>query len=64
MTEKEKNNMTGPADRILRLLYQEHAECDGAVREILEIFDEMDDQSNGDMVFTDVNGEWLRAAAM
>lgn len=59
--EKEKSRLTGPADRILRILFEEHVNKTGSIREILSSLDEMDD-SQDQMIFEDVDGEWRHAA--
>jgi DNA-binding transcriptional regulator YiaG len=40
--EKEQNRITGPADRLLRMLYKEHLGSSVKIRELLEEVDEMD----------------------
>ncbi|WP_092989642.1 hypothetical protein [Rhizobium sp. NFR03] len=59
--EKDSNKLTGPADRLLRLLFEEHIRETGSVRELLESIDSMDDVSGDQIVFEDVNGEWRHA---
>ena len=59
--EKNQSKLTGPADRILRILFEEHAEQIGSVRDLLASVDEMDD-SIDQMVFADEGGEWRHAA--
>ncbi|EJK82895.1 type II toxin-antitoxin system MqsA family antitoxin [Agrobacterium sp. SHOUNA12C] len=59
--EKGENRLTGPADRLLRLLYEEHIRKTGSVRELLESIDSMDDASDEQIIFEDVNGEWRHA---
>jgi hypothetical protein len=43
--------MPGPADRILRLLYSEHVQKNIQVRDLLTVLDQMDDRTNGKMVY-------------
>lgn len=59
--EKDECRLTGPADRMLRILFEEDMTSVGNVRELLEIFDSMDDVGDGRIVFADVNGEWQHA---
>ncbi|MCZ7857079.1 helix-turn-helix domain-containing protein [Agrobacterium salinitolerans] len=59
--EKDQNKLTGPADRLLRLLYEEHSRESGSVREILEFIDSMDDLTSDQIVFEDVDGQWRHA---
>lgn len=59
--EKDQGKLSGPADRILRILFEEHAEQVGSVRDLLTSLDEMDD-SYDQMVFASVDGEWKHAA--
>jgi len=59
--EKNENKLTGPADRLLRIIYEEHVKAEGSVREILEMLDSMDDTENNHIVLADVNGEWRYA---
>jgi DNA-binding transcriptional regulator YiaG len=59
--EKDANKLTGPADRLLRLLFEEHTREQGSVRELLESIDSMDDAPGEHIVFEDVDGEWRHA---
>lgn len=59
--EKDQSEIPGPADRILRILFEEHADEIGSVRERLERLDAVDDGAQR-MVFEDVDGEWRHAA--
>jgi DNA-binding transcriptional regulator YiaG len=60
--EKEECEMPGPADRILRLLYSEHAQKCIQVRDLLTVLDQMDDRGDGKMVFERNHGDWKKAA--
>lgn len=60
--EKGESEMPGPADRILRLLYNEHVQKDIQVRSLLTVLDEMDDRTNGKMFFERHHGDWKKAA--
>jgi putative transcriptional regulator len=60
--EKDQNKLTGPADRLLRVLFEEHIRKTGSVRELLEMIDAMDDSSDVHIVFEDVDGEWRHAS--
>jgi putative transcriptional regulator len=60
--EKEECEMPGPADRILRLLYSEHVQKNIQVRDLLTVLDQMDDRTNGKMVFERNHGNWKKAA--
>lgn len=59
--EKGQNRLAGPADRILRILFEEHIDHIGSVRDLLESLDAMDDNTD-QMVFADVDGKWKQAA--
>lgn len=59
--EKDQNKLTGPADRLLRLLFEEHVRQSGSVRELLEFIDSMDDAADDHIVFEVVDGEWRHA---
>ncbi len=59
--EKNQNKLTGPADRILRILFEDHAKDIVSVRDLLSSLDEMDDGED-QMVFADTDGEWRHAA--
>jgi putative transcriptional regulator len=60
--EKEECDMPGPADRILRLLYNEHAEKCIQVRDLLTVLDQMDDRAAGKLIFERDHGDWKKAA--
>ena len=59
--EKDQSNLSVPADRLLRILYEEHIEREGSVRDILESLDNIDDSESNDIVLADVDGEWRYA---
>jgi DNA-binding transcriptional regulator YiaG len=59
--EKDQNKLTGPADRVIRILFEDHVAEVGSIREKLDTLDKMDD-IDGRLVFTDVDGEWRHAA--
>jgi putative transcriptional regulator len=60
--EKEESEIPGPADRILRLLYNEHAQKSIQVRDLLTVLDQMDDGAGGKMIFERNHGDWKKAA--
>ncbi|MCY3813814.1 MAG: hypothetical protein OXH15_18630 [Gammaproteobacteria bacterium] len=64
--EKGQTKMVGPADRLLRLLYESHATEKGreyGIPELLVQLPELDDTDNLDEVqFEDTNRGWSRAA--
>lgn len=60
--EKEECDMPGPADRILRLLYSEHAQQNFHVRDLLTVLDQMDDRGATKMIFERNHGDWKKAA--
>ena len=59
--EKDQNRLVGPADRMLRIIFEENINHIGSVRAILENLDSMDDNLE-QIVFADVDGEWKKAA--
>lgn len=59
--EKDQSQIPGPADRILRILFDEYADKIGSVRELLESLDAVDDGAQK-MVFEDIDGKWRHAA--
>ncbi|WP_109105991.1 helix-turn-helix domain-containing protein [Azospirillum sp. TSO35-2] len=63
--EKDKSEIPGPADRLLRLLYAEHSGKGINIRAVLQILDEFDSsRANRAMFEPDESGEhWRRAAA-
>jgi DNA-binding transcriptional regulator YiaG len=60
--EKKECEMPGPADRILRLLYNEHVRKKIQVRDLLTVLDQMDDHGGGKMIFERNHGDWKKAA--
>ena len=63
--EKGKVRMDGPADRLLRLLYESHAAENGPenrIRELLEQLAELDSSDLGNVQFEDTGAGWSRAA--
>ena len=63
--EKGKARMDGPADRLLRLLYESHVAetCpENRVRELLEQLAELDSSNLGNVQFEDTSSGWSRAA--
>ena len=60
--EKEECEMPGPADRLLRLLYNEHVQKKIHVRDLLTVLDQMDDRTTKKMVFERYHGDWKKAA--
>ena len=64
--EKGQTKMDGPADRLLRLLYESHATHAGrkhGIPELLAQLAELDDADHlGDVQFEDTDRGWSRAA--
>ena len=64
--EKGQTKMDGPADRLLRLLYESHATTKGhedGITELLAQLAELDDTDHLDEVqFEDTDRGWSRAA--
>lgn len=63
--EKGQSKMDGPADRLLRLLYENHATGQGhenGIRELLEQLAALDSSDLGDVQFEDTENGWSRAA--
>jgi putative transcriptional regulator len=60
--EKEESDMPGPADRVLRLLYNEHIQSTTTVRDLLTVLDQMDDRGTSKRVFEQNHGDWKKAA--
>jgi len=56
--EKEQSKFCGPADRMLRVLVEDHLQHNGSARDLLDLFDSMDDQGNVELLFEDKNGHW------
>jgi len=61
--EKGKTRLLGPADRMLRILFEDHLENRVSTRELLEALDRRDDQSSAGVVFEDINGRWEFSSA-
>jgi putative transcriptional regulator len=62
--EKEQNEVPGPADRLIRLLYKEHVGAGGkhmAIKKVLDCLDRLDDHTNGRMLFAQDGGDWKKA---
>ena len=62
--EKGQSKMDGPADRLLRLLYESHATGQGhenGIRELLEQLAALDSTDLGDVQFEDTDDGWSRA---
>lgn len=63
--EKGQSKMDGPADRLLRLLYESHATGQGhenGIRELLEQLVALDSTDVCDVHFEDADDGWSRAA--
>jgi putative transcriptional regulator len=60
--EKGTSKISGPADRLIRVLYGEQVGGKVNVREILELLDRMDSKANEMAIFTETEGCWRRAA--
>jgi len=64
--EKGKSRIDGPADRLLRLLYESHVaeeqRTGNRVRELLEQLAQLDSSDIGDVQFEDTDTGWSRAA--
>ena len=61
--EKEENHVSGPADRLIRLLYSDRVGSKRIpIEKLLKSLDELDDQSNKNMVFTQVDSDWRKSA--
>lgn len=60
--EKDLCSMPGPADRILRLLFNEYIHKKILIRDLLKIFDQMDDRANSRMLFEPTDDGWKKAA--
>jgi putative transcriptional regulator len=62
--EKEENKISGPADRLLRMIYRNVALSDASihVRDILKELDEMDARSMKKVVFEETAIGWKAAA--
>lgn len=60
--EKDQNKLTGPADRMIRILFEEHVAEVGSIRDMLNSLDQMDDTGDARLVFEDIEGQWRLAA--
>ena len=60
--EKNKSRLIGPADRVIRVLFEEHVAEVGSIRDMLDALDRMDDTGDDRLVFEDVGGQWRHAA--
>jgi putative transcriptional regulator len=60
--EKDECEMPGPADRILRLLFNEHLQKKILVRDLLKLVDQMDDRTQNRMLFEPIEGGWKKTA--
>ena len=61
--EKDECKIPGPADRMIRMLYEDHAGKAVDIRKFLDRLDGMDDIVPARMVFAEANGEWRKTAA-
>ena len=61
--EKNENKMPGPADRLLRMIYQEHVNRSIQVLELLHAIDELDSKLRDKKVFEETPTGWRKAAA-
>jgi putative transcriptional regulator len=60
--EKGQNKMSGPTDRLLRMLYREHLRDQFSIRDILEAVDELDSRIDDKQVFAETPEGWRSAA--
>lgn len=60
--EKEQSAVTGPADRLIRMIYKEHAGGNVRVRDLLETIDEMDGRHTDKQLFSSTADGWQAAA--
>lgn len=61
--EKGQNKMSGPTDRLLRMLYREHLRDEISIRDILEALDDLDSLMGDKQVFAVTpDGGWRTAA--
>ena len=60
--EKGENNVSGPADRLLRALYLEHVNGDLKVQDMLRVLDELDAQLKDHQNFRQTDDGWCSAA--
>jgi putative transcriptional regulator len=61
--EKGENKISGPADRLLRLLYKEQRVGHFNIRGLLEVLDRTDGKMHDRTVFTETPKGWKAAAA-
>lgn len=62
--EKDQNEIPGPADRLIRLLYKDHVGVSGkrvAIKKMLDTLDRLDDMANERMIFRQVDSNWKKA---
>jgi putative transcriptional regulator len=62
--EKDQNEVPGPADRLIRLLYKDQVKEAGsklAIKKVLETLDRLDDAVSAPMVFRQVDSDWKKA---
>jgi putative zinc finger/helix-turn-helix YgiT family protein len=60
--EKAENKISGPADRLLRMLVREHFDGEVSVKDILRAVDEMDSRSDDRQMFREnIDGNWAAA---
>jgi putative transcriptional regulator len=62
--EKDQNEVPGPADRLIRLLYKDHVKEAGsrlAIKKVLDTLDRLDDSVSAPMVFGQVDSKWKKA---
>jgi putative transcriptional regulator len=61
--EKGESKISGPSDRLLRMIYRAHFSEDGVqVRNLLEALDKMDGRLSDVCMFESSEGEWKAAA--
>lgn len=60
--EKGENNISGPAERLLRALYVEHTNGTLKVHDLLNMLDELDALLNPRQIFESVDDTWKAAA--
>lgn len=60
--EKGENKISGPADRLLRMLVREHFDGEVSVKDILKSVDEMDSLTDDRQMFREhLDGHWAAA---
>ena len=62
--EKDQNEVPGPADRLIRLLYKDHVKETGprlAIKKVLDTLDRLDDSKSAPMIFKQVDSNWKKA---